>query len=200
MTPFDEIAETVDSGYGLGVIILNGLIIWMTGLPGSGKSTIAGLLEEKIKSCNIPVEVIDGDIFREHFGQELGFSRKDRIININRIGHMAQILARHGIVVVVAAVSPYREIREQWKNAIDKFIEVYVRCPLDVCVRRDPKGLYARALRGEIDSFTGISDPYEEPLSPDVIIDTGQQDPGKSMDIVFSFVARRGYLSSRQQP
>ncbi|GBF33418.1 adenylylsulfate kinase [Desulfocucumis palustris] len=176
---------------------MTGFVIWLTGLPGAGKSTIANLLGEKYRSINIPVEIIDGDVFRNQFGQELGFSRKDRNININRMGYMAQMLVRHGIVVLVAAVSPYRESRDHWKKEIKKFVEVYVRCPLDICIRRDPKGLYARALKGEIASFTGISDPYEEPLAPEVILDVHRQTPGQSADIISNFVAGRGYLSHR---
>lgn len=169
-------------------------MIWLTGLSGSGKSTIASALEARFKGLKLPVEVIDGDQFRKYFGQELGYSREDRDINVNRMGYLAKILACHGVTVVVAAITPYRDTRECWKKEIDKFIEVYVHCPLDVCIQRDVKGLYAKALSGEIASFTGISDPYEEPLNPDVRVDSFRQTTEQCVENIFKAVHSRGYL------
>ena len=154
-----------------------GRVVWLTGLSGSGKSTIARAVAEKLLGSGIPVEVLDGDTIRENFSRGLGFSKQDRDENVRRAGYVAKLLARHDIIVVVALISPYRaarnEVREQMEGI--PFIEVYVNAPLAVCEGRDPKGLYEKARRGEIPSFTGLDDPYEPPLSPDVECRTDQE-------------------------
>jgi adenylylsulfate kinase len=149
-----------------------GLTIWFTGLSGAGKSTLAEELAARIRAQGRRVEILDGDVVRQNLSAGLGFSKEDRDTNIRRVAFVAELLTRHGVVVIVAAISPYRAVREEVRDRIGNFLEVYVRCPLDELVRRDVKGLYRRALAGEIDNFTGVSDPYEEPESPDVLVDT----------------------------
>src|SRR4029077_13419593 len=141
-----------------------GVTVWFTGLSGAGKSTISTALAEELRRRGRPVEILDGDVVRENLSKGLGFSREDRDTNIRRIGFVAELLTRHGVVVLVAAISPYRETRDEVRARIGHFVEVHVDCPLDELVQRDVKGLYKRALAGEIDNFTGVSDPYEPPL------------------------------------
>jgi adenylylsulfate kinase len=149
-----------------------GKVIWLTGLSGAGKSTIARAVETELSRAGIPVEVLDGDVIREKLSRGLGFSKQDRDENVRRTGYVAGLLARHGVVVIVALISPYRatreEVRQEIANAGIQFIDVYVNAPLSVCAQRDVKGLYEKANRGEIPFFTGVKDPYEAPLSPDV--------------------------------
>ena len=149
-----------------------GSVVWFTGLSGAGKSTIAHAVEAELLGHGIAVELLDGDAIRHTFSRGLGFSKQDRDENVRRVGHVAGLLARHGVVVLVALISPYRaarkEVRDHIETAAIPFFEVYVNAPLDVCASRDPKGLYQRARRGEIPSFTGLDDPYEPPLAPDV--------------------------------
>jgi adenylylsulfate kinase len=149
-----------------------GLTIWFTGLSGAGKSTLAEAVADRIRAQGRLVEILDGDVVRQNLSAGLGFSKEDRDTNIRRVAFVAELLTRNGVVVIVAAISPYRAVREEVREHIGSFLEVYVRCPLDELVRRDVKGLYRRALAGEIDNFTGVSDPYEEPENPDVLVDT----------------------------
>lgn len=149
-----------------------GAILWLTGLSGAGKTTIALCVAQELQRQNYQVEVLDGDVIRTHLSHELGFSKQDRDINVRRIGFVANLLSRHGIIVIVAAISPYREIREELRHTTTNFIEVYVKAPLAVCESRDVKGLYAKAKAGQIKHFTGISDPYEEPINPEIICQT----------------------------
>lgn len=174
----------------------HGVTIWLTGLSGAGKSTIAGLLEKELRHRGLPVEVLDGDVVRQHLSKGLGFSREDRDTNIRRIAFVSKLLTRNGVAVIVAAISPYRNTREEARQEIGRFLEVYVRCPMDELVRRDVKGLYAKALRGEIDNFTGVSDPYEEPLNPDVIVETDRQSPAESVALILAALERAGYVQS----
>jgi len=140
-----------------------GVTIWLTGLPSSGKSTIARQLAQTMNAWRLPVELLDGDEIRERLSKGLGFSRQDRDENIRRISFVARLLAQHGVVAIVAAISPYRATRREARAEIENFVEVFVDCHLEECVRRDVKGLYKKALNGQIPQFTGISDPYEEP-------------------------------------
>jgi len=149
-----------------------GFIIWLTGLSGAGKSTIASSLAPILQAHGLRVEVLDGDVVRTHLSQGLSFSREDRDINVRRIGWVAALVARHGGVAVAAVISPFRNVREELKSQHPNFIEVYVNTNIDECARRDVKGLYAKAFNGEILNFTGVSDPYEPPLHPDVSVDT----------------------------
>jgi adenylylsulfate kinase len=153
----------------------DGVTVWLTGLSGAGKSTLASAVAALLRSDGVPVEVLDGDEVRRNLSQGLGFSRADRDTNIRRIGYVAGLLTRHGVVVLVAAISPYRAVRDEVRRDIGRFVEVFVQASLEACTRRDVKGLYAKALSGELPAFTGVSDPYEEPLSPDVVIDTERE-------------------------
>jgi adenylylsulfate kinase len=147
-----------------------GIVVWLTGLSGSGKSTIARAAEAALRKRGVPVEVLDGDVIRETVSRDLGFSKVDRDENVRRAGRAAHLLAEHGVVVLVALISPYRGVRNEVRGQMNgtRFVEVYVNAPLDVCEGRDPKGLYEKARRGEIASFTGLDDPYEPPCCPDV--------------------------------
>jgi adenylyl-sulfate kinase len=152
-----------------------GFALWLTGLSGAGKTTLAERLVERLREQGAKVELLDGDIVRTNLSQGLGFSRADRDTNIRRIGFVAELLARNGVIVVVAAISPYRDAREDVKRKIPNFIEVHVDCSLDVLTARDTKGLYKRALAGELGNFTGVSDPYETPQSPSVVIHSDRE-------------------------
>ena len=169
-----------------------GRIIWLTGLSGSGKSTIAMALERKLFDAGRQVFVLDGDIIRTGLCQDLGFSSKDRTENIRRIGEVARIMANSGLCVIVAFISPFRVDRDRVRDAMLEscFIEVYVNAPLEVCAKRDTKGLYARAIRGEIADFTGISSPYEPPVSPEVELNTDRLSAAEAVDSVLSFLSQ----------
>jgi adenylylsulfate kinase len=146
--------------------------VWLTGLSGAGKSTLALGLQSRLREEPHKVEVLDGDAMRQHICSRLGFTRADRDENVRRIAFVAELLARNGVIVIVAAISPYRGARDEARSRIAPFIEVHVATPLEECAKRDSKGLYAKALRGEIQGFTGVSDPYEPPLSPEIVVDT----------------------------
>jgi len=152
-----------------------GFAVWLTGLSGAGKSTLAERLVARLREQGAKVELLDGDIVRTNLSQGLGFTREDRDTNIRRIGFVTQLLARNGIIAVVAAISPYRETREEVKRKITHFVEVHVDCSLEVLTSRDTKGLYKRALAGEIGNFTGISDPYEIPVSPAIVVHSDRE-------------------------
>jgi ATP sulfurylase/adenylyl-sulfate kinase len=170
-----------------------GFVVWLTGLSGAGKTTIAQEVAADLREAGLPVEILDGDTVRQYLGQGLGFSRTDRDTNIRRIAFVAKLLARNGAAVIVAAISPYREVREEARADIGRFIEVFVRCPLDELMRRDTKGLYAKALAGQLGNFTGVSDPYEEPLSPEVTVDTATDTVAESVARVLYAINRSGY-------
>ncbi|MCC5670381.1 adenylyl-sulfate kinase [Nostoc sp. CHAB 5784] len=152
-----------------------GVTLWFTGLSGSGKTTIAKAVERELRIRHCKVEMLDGDIVRTNLSKGLGFSKKDRDINVRRIGFVANLLSRNGVVAITAAISPYRTIRDEIRQMTENFMEVYVNAPLDICEARDVKGLYALARAGEIKNFTGIDDPYEEPLNPEVVCYTDQE-------------------------
>ncbi|HVC35071.1 MAG TPA: adenylyl-sulfate kinase [Chloroflexota bacterium] len=173
-----------------------GVTIWLTGLSGAGKSTIAKLLADELRHRGLPVETLDGDVVRTNLSKGLGFSREDRDTNIRRIAFVSKLLTRNGVAVIVAAISPYRNTRHEARQDIGRFCEVYVTCPLDELVHRDVKGLYARALRGEIANFTGVSDPYEEPLDPEVVVETAKQGPAESVALILAALERAGYVRS----
>jgi len=175
-----------------------GFVVWLTGLSGSGKSTIADALAADLRSSSrgskSGLEVLDGDLVRTHLSRGLGFSREDRDINIARIAFVAHLLARNGVIVLVSAISPYKETREAARSTIGDFVEVHVATPLEECIRRDTKGLYKKAIAGEIGQFTGISDPYEPPDAPELTLDTSTLDLGASVQRVKTTLVELGYL------
>jgi len=171
-----------------------GFTLWLTGLSGAGKSTIATAVGHELRRRGVRVEVLDGDEVRQNLSKGLGFTREDRDTNIRRIGYVAKLLSRNGVAVITAAISPYRGVRDEVRREIGAFVEVYVKASLDECVRRDTKGLYRRALAGEIPQFTGVSDPYEEPLRPELVIDTEREGVGESAARVIDRLVELGYL------
>ena len=173
-----------------------GLTLWFTGLSGSGKSTLATYLLPKLKELGKRVEILDGDEVRENLSKGLGFSKEDRDTNIRRIGFVANLLARNGVVAITAAISPYRDVRNEVRSkALAAFVEVYVHCPIDVLEDRDTKGLYKKAKAGIIKNFTGISDPYEAPESPEVTVDTSKETIEESAEKILGFLRKRGLLA-----
>src|SRR5947208_1602841 len=152
-----------------------GFILWFTGLSGAGKSTLAESLVKTFKERGFRVELLDGDEVRTNLSKGLGFSKEDRDTNIRRIGYVCGLLARNGVIAISAAISPYRDIRDEVRKAHNRFFEVYVKCPLEKLVERDVKGLYKKALSGEIPVFTGVSDPYEEPFNPELVIESDRE-------------------------
>jgi adenylylsulfate kinase len=173
-----------------------GFTLWFTGLPSAGKTTLARLLEKALVQRGCRVEVLDGDEVRQRLSRGLGFSKEDRDENIRRISYVANLITRCGGVAITCAISPYRQLRDEARREIGQFVEVYVQCPLDVCIARDVKGLYAKALRGEISQFTGVSDPYEEPLNPEVVVDTDRQRPDESVATILRRLEELGYLAA----
>ena len=177
-----------------------GVTVWFTGLSGAGKSTIAQALEAQLRQLGYGLEVLDGDIVRTNLTKGLGFSRADRDENIRRIGFVSHLLTRNGVIVLVSAISPYREIRDEVRDRIDDFVEVYVDAPLQVCENRDVKGLYKRARAGEIKQFTGIDDPYEPPLSPEVHCHTDRESVEESVVKVLAKLETLGYIQLAATP
>ena len=171
-----------------------GFTVWFTGLPSAGKSTLARLLADELRSRGHGVEVLDGDAARRNLSKGLGFSKQDRDENIRRIGFVCGLLTRHGTVAIVAAISPYRAIREEVRAKIGNFVEVYVKASVQTCIKRDVKGLYKRALAGEIKGFTGVDDPYEPPLSPELTIETETEDPKASLARILRSLEKLGYV------
>ena len=172
-----------------------GFTIWFTGLSGAGKTTISRLVEADLRERGLPVEVLDGDVVRQNLSQGLGFSKADRDTNIRRIAFVSKLLTRNHVVTLVAAISPYREVREEARKEIGSFVEVYVKCPLETCMARDTKGLYKKALEGAIPYFTGVSDPYEEPLEPEIVLYTDQETPEECAAKILHHLRVLGYLS-----
>ena len=171
-----------------------GVTIWLTGLSGAGKSTIANSLVDHLRAHGKKVELLDGDVVRTNLSKGLGFSKEDRDTNIRRIGFVAHLLTRNGVAALVAAISPYREVRDEVRETIGQFVEVHVDASLDELVRRDVKGLYEKALRGEIENFTGVSDPYEPPVAPEVYIDTEAEAVEESVAKVIAKLEELGYV------
>lgn len=174
---------------------MKGFTVWFTGLSGSGKTTLARMLEKKIEGMGFHVEVLDGDEVRERLSKGLGFSKEDRDENIWRIAYVARLITNSGGVAITCAISPYRDMREKARKDIGRFIEVYVNCPVEECVKRDVKGLYKKALNGEIKNFTGVSDPYEPPLNPEIVVETHKETHEESLNKIISSLMELGYLS-----
>ncbi len=171
-----------------------GFTLWLTGLSGSGKTTIAQGVAEWLRTQSLPVEVLDGDIVRNYLSQELGFSKEDRDRNIRRIAFVARLLSRHQVIVIVSAISPYQKTREEARKMLENFVEVYVKASLDVCEKRDVKGLYAKARSRKIEQFTGIDHPYEEPINPEIICHTDHETVEESINKVISLLQQKQYL------
>lgn len=171
-----------------------GVAIWLTGMSGAGKSTIASGLKREIEARGRKVEVLDGDEVRTHLSEGLSFTREDRDINVARIAFVASLLVRHGATVITAMISPYSAARDAARERIGAFVEVYVRCTIEELTRRDVKGLYARALRGEIEHFTGVSDPYEPPAHPEVIVDSATETADVSIARIIAYLESKGYF------
>jgi adenylyl-sulfate kinase len=175
-----------------------GFTLWFTGLSGAGKSTLSIPVAERLRQHGHNVEILDGDVVRTNLSKGLTFSKEDRDTNIRRIGFVANLLSRNGVVSITAAISPYREIRDEVRQMVTNdgagFVEVFVSCPIDVLAERDVKGLYKKALAGEIKNFTGVSDPYEEPVSPEVLIDSSKETVEASVDKILGKLAELGYL------
>lgn len=171
-----------------------GFVLWFTGLSGAGKSTLSALVAEEIRRRGVHVEVLDGDEVRTHLSKGLGFSKEDRDINIRRIGFVARLLARAGACAITAAISPYKAIRDEQRAQTDRFVEVYCSCPIDALAARDPKGLYRKALAGEIAHFTGIDDPYEPPDAPEVTLFTDRESKEESLGKILAKLELLGYV------
>jgi len=169
-------------------------VIWLTGIPASGKTTIATLLMDYYKQKNLPVDILDGDEIRKTLSSDLGFSEKDRKEHNRRVIFVAKLLAKNGVTTIIPLISPYRETRELARNEIPNFVEVWVKASIDECKRRDPKGLYKKALAGEITNLTGLQAPYEEPKNPELIIDTEKHTTQKSLEMILSKLKELGYL------
>jgi len=171
-----------------------GFTLWFTGLSGAGKSTISAMVVDRLRTYNAKVELLDGDAVRTHLSKGLGFSKEDRDTNIRRIGFVCELLSRNGVIAIAAAISPYRSIRDEMRSRIANFVEVYVECPLDVLISRDVKGLYRKAMAGEVSQFTGISDPYEPPLHPEMTVHTAIESPEQSTGKVWWALQRLGLV------
>ncbi len=168
-------------------LVHQGFTLWFTRLSGAGKSTISGIVEKRLREA--------GDVVRENLSKGLGFSKEDRDINIRRIGFVCELLTRNGVIAMVAAISPYRAVREEVRSRIANFVEVYVECPLEVVAGRDVKGLYKKAIAGEIPQFTGVSDPYEPPLHPEVVVHSDKESPEESANRVWATLEELGLIS-----
>ena len=172
-----------------------GFTLWFTGLSGAGKTTISGILEKELRERGSKLEILDGDVVRENLSKGLGFSKEDRDTNVRRIAFVADLLSRNGVPVITAAISPYKEIRDEARETMgERFIEVYVKASVDTCAERDVKGLYKKAFAGEIKEFTGVSDPYEAPESPEVVCDTENETAEESAQKLIAYLEQRDLL------
>jgi len=173
-----------------------GFVVWLTGLPGSGKTTIAQRLLRELKARNLKVELFDGDEVRRNLSKGLGFSKEDRDTHNKRIIYVCKLLTRNGVNTIVSLISPYRSTRAYARENLPKFVEVYLKCSIEECIKRDPKGLYKKALAGEITNMTGIQDPYEEPLNPEVLLDTEHDSSKNNVAKVIKKLEELGYIKA----
>ena len=180
-------------------MVNKGFVLWFTGLSGAGKSTLSVPIAERLRDLGKRVEILDGDEVRTHLSKGLGFSKEDRDTNIRRIGFVAELLARNGVVAITAAISPYRDVRDEVRGKVTRhgagFFEVYVECPIEVLADRDVKGLYKKALAGEVKNFTGVSDPYEPPVSPEVVVRSDREQVEDSVDKILGALANAGLIA-----
>lgn len=170
--------------------------IWLTGLPCAGKSTLARTLAQELRCRGKSAEILDADVLRTTLCKDLSFSKADRDENVFRVGWVCALLAKHGVTSIVAVVSPHREARERIRLSVHNFVEVYVKAPIDVCIQRDVKGMYARALKGELQHFTGIDDCYEEPVKSEIVVETDKQSLGKCKSMIVDWLENNAYLAS----
>jgi len=177
-----------------------GFTLWFTGLPCSGKSTLAEIVAKELESRDRGVEILDGDVVRTHLTKGLGFSKEDRDENIRRIGYVCALLSKHGAIAISAAISPYRAIRDEVRSKTENFVEVFVDTPLELCVKRDVKGMYKKAYAGEIKNFTGVTDPYEPPLNPEIVIETQKEEPQASAARILENLERMGFIDPVDEP
>jgi adenylylsulfate kinase len=171
-----------------------GFVLWFTGLSGSGKTTLARLIEKELRFRGMRIERLDGDVVRQSLTADLGFNKEDRDKNIQRVTFVAKLLSRNGVAVLASFISPYRATRDWVRSEVTNFIEVFVDCSLDECIRRDVKGLYTKALAGEIPEFTGISDPYEPPLNPEIVVDTSDESIEESLAKIMGYLEAVRYV------
>jgi len=171
-----------------------GFTLWFTGLPCSGKTAVANRVAAILKDRGLSVERLDGDVVRQDLTRDLGFSKKDRDENIRRVTFVTKLLSRNGVAVLTSFISPYREMRDRARREVTNFVEIYAKCPVEVCMERDIKGMYQKAIRGEIKEFTGVSDPYEEPLHPEIVLETGKETLEQSVQKVITKLGELGYL------
>ena len=172
----------------------NGFVLWFTGLSGSGKSELATRVATKLKKMEKKVEILDGDVVRQSLTKDLGFTEADRKTNLERVTFVAKLLSRNGVATLVSFISPYIASRDAARETTTNFIEVFVKCPVEVCIERDVKGLYKKAIIGEIKNFTGISHPYEDPLNPEIVVETDKETPDESTQKIIDYLVSRGFL------
>ncbi len=178
---------------------MKGFTIWFTGLSGSGKSTIAQIVYNELKKSGHKVEMLDGDVIRTNLSKGLGFSKEGRDENIKRVGFVCNLLTRNDVIAIAVCISPYKEVRDFNRRRIGRFVEVYTKCSLDECIKRDPKGNYKKALAGEIKNYTGIDDPYEEPENPEITVETDKETAEESAEKVFKKITELGYLEEKEE-
>jgi adenylyl-sulfate kinase len=171
-----------------------GFVVWLTGLPKSGKTTIANELAKELRRRGLRVEVLDGNEVRENLSPDLGFSKADRETHAKRVTYISKLLSRNGVAVIVALISPYRSFREHARGEIKNFVEVWVKCPVETCMKRDKEGLYKKALEGKIKDMTGVNDPYETPLKPEVVVDTDGETPNEGADRIIEKLEKLRYI------
>jgi adenylylsulfate kinase len=171
-----------------------GFTLWFTGLSGAGKTTLSNAVEKELRRLEMKVEHLDGDIVRKYLSRDLGFTKEDRAKNIERVTFVASLLTKYGVATLVSFISPYRDKRREAREMIGSFVEVYVKCPLEVCEGRDAKGLYEKARNGEIEFFTGITDPYEEPEDPEIVVDTSELNETQCAEAVLDHLEKSGYI------
>jgi len=176
----------------------DGFVLWFTGLSGAGKTTLAKLIEQEMKERGVRVERLDGDVVRQSLTADLGFSKEDRDKNIQRVTFVAKLLSRNGVGVLASFISPYRATRDWVNSEVTNFIEVFVECPVETCIQRDVKGLYAKALAGEIPEFTGVSDPYEPPLSPEITVYTANESIEESFAKIMDYLEKERYVPAHE--
>ena len=171
-----------------------GVTVWFTGLSGAGKTTISKIVEKKLHALNLQTELLDGDQVREQLTSDLGYSFEDRMQNIQRVAYVANLLTKHHVIVLAAFISPYKVMREYCRQNIGSYVEVYVKCPIEECIRRDVKGLYKKALDGQMKNFTGISDTFEEPAHPEITVETNKSSPEQCAEQIITYLKKHHYI------